>query len=280
MYDGTVQSYYLHVRFYTSGQRSLLQKEIGALVNQAVRTGNLELRTENEWTTVYDEESIYEIRKQIDAYYLSHPGEREQVWLENGGKAATDQTGKLLSNTGKALIAASMVYIGGKLVLIGGSALGADALAGALAHQLSGVSLAGQASGGMALAPALNTEVVLGGGAVALSGAVLENAIKQMSNKNAVRNSSKESTNEQEYYHKGLKEIPDDWIEVEAPESLKIKSESFKNFLQEKGYNPRNWRKVVEKWADLNGNIYQRNYWTNGSEYFYHGEGIEEFFPH
>ena len=64
--------------------------------------------------------------------------------------------------------------------MIGGSALGADALAGALARQLSGVSLAGQASGGMALAPALNTEAVLGGGAVALSVVVLENAIKQM----------------------------------------------------------------------------------------------------
>lgn len=86
--------------------------------------------------------------------------------------------------------------------------------------------------------------------------------------------------NGEEYYKKGLQEIPDDWIEVEAPEELKIKSESFKSFLREQGYNPNNWRKVVEKWASPDGTIYQRNYWTNGTDVFYHGEGIEEFFPH
>ena len=82
------------------------------------------------------------------------------------------------------------------------------------------------------------------------------------------------------YYKKGLKEIPDDWTEVEAPEELKIKSESFKNFLRGQGHNPKNWKKVVEKWASPDGTIYQRNYWTNGTDYYYHGEGIEEFFPH
>ena len=41
--------------------------------------------------------------------------------------------------------------------------------------------------------------------------------------------------------------MPDDWIEVEAPEALKIKIESFKEFLRNQGYNPKNWRKVVEK---------------------------------
>lgn len=74
--------------------------------------------------------------------------------------------------------------------------------------------------------------------------------------------------------------MPDDWIEVEAPEELKIKSESFKEFLRNQGYNSKNWRKVVEKWASPDGTIYQRNYWTNGTDYYYHGEGIEEFFPH
>ena len=86
--------------------------------------------------------------------------------------------------------------------------------------------------------------------------------------------------NADSHYKKGLKEIPDDWIEVEAPEKLKITSESFKEFLRQQGYNPKNWRKVVEKWAAPDGIIYQRNYWTNGTEYFYHGEGIEVFFPH
>lgn len=82
------------------------------------------------------------------------------------------------------------------------------------------------------------------------------------------------------YYKKGLVEIPDDWIEVEAPEELEIKSQSFINFLKKQGYNPKNWVKVVEKWASPDGLIYQRNYWTDGTDYFYHGEGIEEFFPH
>ena len=86
--------------------------------------------------------------------------------------------------------------------------------------------------------------------------------------------------NTDEYYKKGLKEVPDDWIEVEAPEELKIKSESFKDFLRQQGYDPKNWRKVVEKWASPDGTIYQRNYWTNGTDYYYHGDGIEEFFPH
>lgn len=249
------------------GKRYLSQKEIGELVNQAVRTGNLELRTEDEWTTVYDEESIYEIRKQIDAYYLSHPGEREQVWLENGGKAATDQTGKLLSNTGKALIAASMVYIGGKLVLIGGSALGADALAGALARQLSGVSLAGQASGGMALAPALNTEVVLGGGAVALSGAVLENAIKQMIGKISDENLSSKSNEEIKNVYNSIKEAPDypKGFQEEKNGTTKnqVKNRELLELLRkiEKG----TWKKVYKDGYDANGNKISIHYFQSES---------------
>lgn len=85
---------------------------------------------------------------------------------------------------------------------------------------------------------------------------------------------------DESYYKKGLVEIPDDWVEVEAPEELEIKSQSFIDFLKEQGYNPKNWVKVVEKWASPDGIIYQRNYWTDGNEYFYHGDGIEEFFPH
>ena len=44
--------------------------------------------------------------------------------------------------------------------------------------------------------------------------------------------------------------------------------------------NPKKWVKVVEKWASPDGTIYQRNYWTDGTNYFYHGEGIEVFYPH
>ena len=69
-------------------------------------------------------------------------------------------------------------------------------------------------------------------------------------------------------------------IEVEAPEELPVKSKSFIEFLRENGFNPKKWVKVVEKWASPDGTIYQRNYWTDGTNYFYHGEGIEVFYPH
>ena len=59
------------------------------------------------------------------------------------------------------------------------------------------------------------------------------------------------------HYKKGLKEIPNDWVEVEAAEELPIKSKSFKDFLSKKGHNPKNWKKIVEKWASSDGTIYQ-----------------------
>lgn len=96
----------------------------------------------------------------------------------------------------------------------------------------------------------------------------------------ALDGDGQEDEETEEYYKKGLQEVPEDWIEVEAPEELKINSESFKTFLREQGYNPKNWRKVIEKWASPDGTIYQRNYWTNGTDYYYHGKGIEEFYPH
>ena len=82
-----------------------------------------------------------------------------------------------------------------------------------------------------------------------------------------------------DYYKRGLKEVPDDWVEVES-ERLNIKSDAFKNFLRENGFNPKSWWKIVEKWAAPDGTIYQRHYWTNGTDVFYHGDGIVEFYPH
>ena len=103
---------------------------------------------------------------------------------------------------------------------------------------------------------------------------------EQKKEKEKEKEKEEKSDEEEDYYKNGLKEIPDDWIEVDAPEELKIKSESFKNFLKRIGENPKKWKKVVEKWASPEGKIYQRNYWTNGKDYYYHGNGIEEFFPH
>ncbi|MTI49368.1 MAG: hypothetical protein FH761_16165 [Firmicutes bacterium] len=77
-----------------------------------------------------------------------------------------------------------------------------------------------------------------------------------------------------------MKEVHDNWVEVEASESLKVKSNSFENFLRNQGFNPEKWNKVVEKWGSPDGTIYQRHYWTDGKNYYYHGNGVEEFFPH
>ena len=84
---------------------------------------------------------------------------------------------------------------------------------------------------------------------------------------------------EEDYYHEGLVDIPDDWNMLED-ENEPVRSESFKEFLREHGFKPKNWRKVMEKWASPDGTIYQRHYWTDGTNYFYHGNGIEAFVPH
>jgi len=83
----------------------------------------------------------------------------------------------------------------------------------------------------------------------------------------------------EDYYKEGQKNVPEDWVEVEY-EDDQVKSGSFKEFLKNNGKDPKGWKKVMEKWADPNKNIYQRHYWTNGSQYYYHGEGIEIFIPH
>ena len=65
---------------------------------------------------------------------------------------------------------------------------------------------------------------------------------EQKKEKEKEKEKEEKSDEEEDYYKNGLKEIPDDWIEVEAPEELKIKSESFKNFLKRIGENPKKWK--------------------------------------
>jgi hypothetical protein len=92
-------------------------------------------------------------------------------------------------------------------------------------------------------------------------------------------NNSGGGSNDSGYYKKGLKDVPDNWAEIETVES-KITSQSFKDFLNSQGQNPNKWRKIMEKWGAPDGTIYQRHYWTNGKDYYYHGTGLEEFSPH
>lgn len=127
----------------------------------------------------------------------------------------------------------------------------------------------------MAVAAVGTATVAAGVGTIGVSLAYMGEDVSNYSNATSSNMSS-----DNNYYIKGLVDIPDDWIEVEAPEQYPIKSKSFIEFLESQGENPKKWWKVVEKWASPDGTIYQRHYWTNGKDYYYHGDGIEEFFPH
>ena len=65
-----------------------------------------------------------------------------------------------------------------------------------------------------------------------------------------------------DYYKSGKPELPD------------------KELLKGIGENPKKWVKVMTKYGDIEGNIYQYHYWTNGVKSFFHGLGFEEFIPH
>lgn len=83
-----------------------------------------------------------------------------------------------------------------------------------------------------------------------------------------------------DYYKPGKPDLPNkELFEIET-ETAKVKSESFKNFLRSIGENTKNWEKVMIKYGDAEGNIYQYHYWTNGDKSFFHGIGFEEFIPH
>ena len=49
-----------------------------------------------------------------------------------------------------------------------------------------------------------------------------------------------------------------------------IKSEDFKEFLEDKGQTPSKWKKVMETWETPDGDVYERHYWTNGTDSYYH----------
>ena len=83
-----------------------------------------------------------------------------------------------------------------------------------------------------------------------------------------------------DYYKSGKPELPNkELFEIETV-TERVKSESFKEFLKGIGENPKKWVKVMTKYGDIEGNIYQYHYWTNGVKSFFHGLGFEEFIPH
>ncbi|MTD42172.1 hypothetical protein GIX45_26805 [Erwinia sp. CPCC 100877] len=153
----------------------------------------------------------------------------------------------MYAGDGISLIQGTVSLVGARIFFIGGNLFG-----------ISGTPFTGGAS--LTLCPVTTAVTV----AVAVEASTMVvSAVKNMGEGHRW-----DPELEGDYYKEGLKEIPDDWIEVEAPEEFKIKSEVFKKFLENRGYKVNNSRKVVEKWASPDGKIYQRNYWTNGKEYF------------
>ncbi len=76
---------------------------------------------------------------------------------------------------------------------------------------------------------------------------------------------------ENDYYKKGR---PDGGNPREdtllRKDTAKVKSEDFKDFLENKGENPGKWRKVMETWETPEGEVYERHYWKNGTDSYYH----------
>ena len=188
---------------------------------------------------------------------------KDDTWYYGGkilGHAASFIFGMYQAASGLKLMAESIMFVAGG---IAATVTGVGAPVGGTAIAIAGsVAIAGAAT------------VAAGAGTMYYSA---QNMSSDIDNFIDSPNNNKNSNN---YYKKGLKDIPDDWIEVEEPEEYPVKSDSFKEFLKSQGENPKKWKKVVEKWASPDGTIYQRHYWTNGKDYYYHGEGIEEFYPH
>lgn len=201
----------------------------------------------------------------------------------------------MLSNAEEALLDQSVKdetwYYGGKLVGHGISLIygisqmisGLETMAGSIV--VSGAGIAATATGvgvpvgGVAIS--VSVGALVAGAAIAVAGAgtvvyAVGNAGSDLENFN---NSLKKSSSVNYEYREGLVEVPDEWNLIEYNEEH-IKSDAFKEFLRSKGKNPKKWNKVMEKWGTPDGTIYQRHYWTDGNEYYYHGEGIEEFHPH
>ena len=179
---------------------------------------------------------------------------------------------------------ATIPYIPAGLQTIGGAIADFAASTFMVPPLLPG--LAG-ASGGLGVlgGAAISGQTILEGGGILITGVAANEILKGIiqaasGNTNPGSGHFADEGEKENYYKEGLQEVPDDWIEVEAPEELPVKSKSFIEFLRENGFNPKKWVKVVEKWASPDGTIYQRNYWTDGTNYFYHGEGIEVFYPH
>ena len=53
-------------------------------------------------------------------------------------------------------------------------------------------------------------------------------------------------------------------------DTAKIKSESFKEFLDSIGETVSKWKKIMETWETLEGEVYERHYWTDGINSYYH----------
>ena len=60
----------------------------------------------------------------------------------------------------------------------------------------------------------------------------------------------------------GSKKVRDD--------KANVKSDEFKDFLEDQGENPSKWKYKMETWKREDGSTYERHYWTNGQDSYYH----------
>ncbi len=170
--------------------------------------------------------------------------------------------------------------VAGGLVFVG-LWTGGTELIGAVESLINGApSIANMPALGGTSEIAVAEEAVLGlAGAAALIAAAIQ-AGKGGESKEGVefKKGDEVELETNEYYKEGLEDVPDDWNEIEVEEAP-IKSDAFKEYLNNQGKSTKGWKKVMEKWASPDGTIYQRHYWTNGIDYYYH-DGIIEYFPH
>lgn len=145
---------------------------------------------------------------------------------------------------------ATIPYIPAGLQTIGGAIADFAASTFMVPPLLPG--LAG-ASGGLGVlgGAAISGQTILEGGGILITGVAANEILKGIiqaasGNSNPGSGHFADEGEKENYYKEGLQEVPDDWIEVEAPEELPVKSKSFIEFLRENGFNPKKWVKVVE----------------------------------
>lgn len=68
---------------------------------------------------------------------------------------------------------------------------------------------------------------------------------------------------------KGIPTVPDGYTQFQE-EKVPLTSDTFKEFLKSIGENPKRWSKVMVKYMNNDGELFQQHYWSNGNMSFFH----------